>query len=364
MKNLRLYIFTILVLGLFLSPATLLARTEASCGAGQTPHFRGGFALLKSQLGEVMGTALECEYYDAEGNVSQRTTTGLAFYSSETNGLMFMAGNQRWLWTGEGLAYWIDPVQMPPAQAPFVETMAATPLRVMSYNILYGAGATPDWERNSANRSPFPYPGNRLPAILNVIRAAQPDLIGLQEVAGWEREPWPLVEQVAAGLGMNHVMGRSPSGLNVVLLTRFQIIEAEDLSKQVGNVGALQATLVDDAGQLIYVFVVHLDPFSAEIRERELVALTEIMAPYRYAPTILMGDLNMACMNNPAHCREYQLLNQAGWQLVVRGVDLIDQVWTSPLLSQSAHVMNFPDATFAISDHLPVGAILQLPPVR
>jgi endonuclease/exonuclease/phosphatase family metal-dependent hydrolase len=277
---------------------------------------------------------------------------------------MFLAGNQRWAWTGEGLAYWIDPVQMAPSQSPFVETMAATPLRVMSYNILYGAGAMPDWERISANRFPFSYPGNRLPAILSVIRAAQPDIIGLQEVAGWEREPWPLVEQVAAGLGMNHFMARSPSGLNVVLFTRFQIIEAEDLSKQVGNVGALRATVMDDAGQLVHVFVVHLDPFSAETRERELSSLTQIMAPYLHLPTILMGDLNMACMKDPAYCPEYQLLNQAGWQLVVRGEDLIDQVWTSPSLSPSVQVMNFPDATFALSDHLPVGAILQLPPAR
>src|SRR5688572_19049265 len=315
MKNLRLHIFALVVLGLFLRPATV----EASCGVCQTTQFRGGFALLKSQLGEVMGTALECEYYDAEGNVSQRTTTGVVLYSSETNAVMFMAGNQHWVWTGEGLAYWIDPVQTAPPQSPFVETWTATPLRVMSYNILFGAGATPDWEKNSANLSPYPYPGNRLPAILSVIRAAQPDIIGLQEVAGWEREPWPLVERIAADLGMNHFMARSPSGLNVVLFTRFQIIEAEDLSKQVGNVGALRATVVDDSGQLIYVFVVHLDPFSAETREHELGVLTGIMAPYLYSPTVLMGDLNMGCMNNPAFCREYQLLNQAGWQLGVRG---------------------------------------------
>jgi endonuclease/exonuclease/phosphatase family metal-dependent hydrolase len=357
MKRLRLYLFVLLVVGLFLSPAAV----DASCGMGQTPQFRGGFALLKSQLGEVMGTALECEYYDAEGNVSQRTTTGLVLYSSETNTIIFMAGNQRWVWTGEGLAYWVDPVQTAPSPSPFVETRAATSLRVMSYNILYGAGATPDWEGNLAKLSPS-YQGNRLPAILSVIRAAQPDIIGLQEVMGWEREPWPLVEQVAADLRMNHFMARSPSGLNVVLFTRFQLVETEDLSKQVGNVGALRATLMDDAGQLIYVFVVHLDPFSAETRERELRVLTGIMAPYLHSPTVLMGDLNMGCLNNPAYCGEYQLLHQAGWQLGVRGAYLIDQIWTSPLLGQSVQPMSFPAASFAISDHLPVGAILQLPP--
>jgi endonuclease/exonuclease/phosphatase family metal-dependent hydrolase len=360
MKNLRLYILALWVLRLFLSPATV----EASCGVGQIPQFRGGFALLKSQLGEVMGTALECEYYDDEGNVSQRTTTGLVYYSSETNALTFLAGNQHWVWTGEGLAYGTDPVQMPSPQSPFIEITASTPLRVMSYNILYGAGATTDWEQKSANLSPYPYQGNRLPYVLSVIRAAQPDIIGLQEVAGWEREPWPLVGQVAAELGMNYFMARSPSGLNVVLFTRFQIIDAEDLSKQVGNVGALRATLVDDSGQLIYVFVVHLDPFSAETRERELEVLTGLMAPYLHSPTVLIGDLNMGCLNNPAHCREYQLLNQAGWQLGVWGDYLIDQVWTSPLLSQSVQPMSFPAASFAISDHLPVGAILQLPPAR
>jgi hypothetical protein len=73
-----------------------------------------------------------------------------------------------------------------------------------------------------------------------------------------------------------------------------------------------------------------------------------------------MGDLNMVCLRDPDHCREYQLLSQAGWQLVVREKYLVNQIWTSPTLSPSVKTLEFPGATFAISDHLPLGAVLEM----
>ena len=55
-----------------------------------------------------------------------------------------------------------------------------------------------------------------------------------------------------------------------------------------------------------------------------------------------------------------QLLNQAGWQLVVREPYLVNQIWVSPLLSDSVKPLEFPGATFAISDHLPLGAAIEI----
>jgi endonuclease/exonuclease/phosphatase family metal-dependent hydrolase len=126
-------------------------------------------------------------------------------------------------------------------------------------------------------------------------------------------------------------------------------------------VGALRATLATPSGSRLQVFVVHLDPFSAETREREIISLTELMAPYLQSPTVLMGDMNMTCLKDPANCREYQLLSQAGWQLVVQEKYLVIQIWTSPALSQGVEQLAFPGASFAISDHLPLGAALKLP---
>lgn len=360
MKNKQqLYVFAMLFLGILLGSAVIRAQTETGCPAGQPPQFNHGFAFLKSQLGAVMGEPIECEHYDARGNASQRTTTGLASYLKYSNTPSFTSGNGYWAWTDQGLEYWTDKPQT--SLTPTLEITAGTTssFRLMSYNILYGGGITPEWEER-ANQGTFPYPGNRLPAILEVIKAAEPDIVGLQEAAGWQQEPDPMVEQVAVELGMNHYMARVPSGLNLVLLSRFPIVEAENLSDQVGNIGALRAAVRTESGQLVYIFVVHLDPFSAEAREREIAILTELMAPYFQAPTILMGDLNMVCLKDPDNCQEFQLLNQAGWQLVVREPYLVNQIWVSPLLSDSVKPLEFPGATFAISDHLPLGAILEM----
>lgn len=65
----------------------------------------------------------------------------------------------------------------------------------MSYNILFGAGADPVWEQRAARLSPFDYPGNRLPEILQVVKAAQPDILGIQEAADWDNGSLPIVEQ-------------------------------------------------------------------------------------------------------------------------------------------------------------------------
>jgi endonuclease/exonuclease/phosphatase family metal-dependent hydrolase len=367
MKNRRyLYVFTMVFLGLLLGATVILAQAEAGCPTGQTPQFHHGFALLKIQLGEVMGEPIECEHYDAEGNAFQQTTTGQASYLKRTNTPSFTSGNRHWAWTLQGLEYGTDEAQPPivptsPPLTPTHEIAAAmtSSFRIMSYNILYGGGITPEWEEK-ANQGVFPYPGNRLPAILEVIKAAEPDIVGLQEAAGWQQEPDPMVQQVAAELGMKQFLARTPSGLNLALLTRFQIVEAENLSDQVGNIGALRATIRTEAGQIVHVFVVHLDPFSAETREREITTLTGIMAPYLQAPTLMMGDLNMVCLKDPANCREYQLLSQAGWQLVVQEKYLVNQIWTSPLLSHSVKELTFPGGTFVISDHLPLGAVLEM----
>jgi endonuclease/exonuclease/phosphatase family metal-dependent hydrolase len=136
------------------------------------------------------------------------------------------------------------------------------------------------------------------------------------------------------------------------------MMEVVNLSPQIGNVGMLQATLATPDGQRLHVFVVHLDPFAATTRVDEIARLNQVMAPYLHEPTILMGDMNFYCLNEPETCQEYQALSGAGWRLVMNGKYLIDQIWTSPHLSESATEITFSGASFDISDHLPVGATI------
>ncbi|HXV99228.1 MAG TPA: endonuclease/exonuclease/phosphatase family protein [Anaerolineae bacterium] len=344
---------------LFLGVATGLSQAETFCSPGQQPHFSHGFAFLKSQLGEIMGEPVACERYDAVGNASQQTTTGQAFYDKETNTPMFTAGKAHWAWTSAGLKQWVD--NSGAAHPEFQTPIAPTSVKVMSYNILYGAGADPGWERAAAQLSPFAYPGNRLPEILRIIKIANPDILGVQEAGGWDKGSPSIVQQVAKELGMNYFLTPTGNGLHLVLFTKFKLVETENLSSQMGNVGALRATLSTPAGQLVHIFVVHLDPFSAKTRASELVTLTQEMAPYLPAPTLLMGDMNFYCLEDPEHCQEYQVLSQAGWRLAQNGAYKLDQIWVSPALDQPVSAITFPGASFDISDHLPVGAIIEIP---
>jgi endonuclease/exonuclease/phosphatase family metal-dependent hydrolase len=86
------------------------------------------------------------------------------------------------------------------------------------------------------------------------------------------------------------------------------------------------------------------------------------MAPYLQTPTILLGDMNFYCLDTPEQCQEYQVLVGAGWHLALTGKYKIDQIWTSPGLDQPAEAVTFPSASFDISDHLPVGTNLKIPP--
>lgn len=337
------------------------AQVETFCPPGQQPQFNYGFAFLKTQLGTSMGEPLECEHYDAEGNAWQKTTTGQTFYLQKSNTSMFTAGNRHWAWTLAGLQQWTDDETEEAALTPSPQPL---PLRVMGYNVLFGAGADPDWERAAAKLSPFSYPGNRLPQVLEVIKNTQPDILGVEEAAAWDKGSPPLAQQIASELGMNYFLAPTRSGLHVALFTQFEIVAAENLSEQMGNIGGLHAELATPDGQHLHVFVVHLDPFSAETRTTELTTMTALMAPYQQLPTLFLGDMNFHCLDNPADCQEYGVLNKDGWRLAAAGPYQIDQIWISPPLDQPVEAISFPNALFDRSDHLPVAGVINLTPTR
>jgi hypothetical protein len=88
------------------------------CQAGATPAFVNGLAALQQQIGDVMGTPLECEHAaSAQGDTVQQTSTGLAAYDSATNTDTFTDGWHHWALTSAGLVTWDGTESRPPVQA-------------------------------------------------------------------------------------------------------------------------------------------------------------------------------------------------------------------------------------------------------
>jgi hypothetical protein len=88
------------------------------CQAGKTPAFVNGLAALKQQIGDVMGTPLECEHVaSAQGDTVQQTSTGLAAYDSLTNTDTFTDGWHHWALTLDGVVTWEGTDSGPPLQA-------------------------------------------------------------------------------------------------------------------------------------------------------------------------------------------------------------------------------------------------------
>lgn len=97
------------------------AATAAYCAPGQAPAFQLGFAALQQQLGDVMGTPLECEHGAPGGDTVQQTSTGLAIWRRSTNLAMFTDGWRHWALTPRGVVTWTGDAIDPPT------TNAATP---------------------------------------------------------------------------------------------------------------------------------------------------------------------------------------------------------------------------------------------
>jgi hypothetical protein len=93
--------------------------TAPYCQAGQQPSFTNGMAALRAQVGDAMGTPVECEHAaSVVGDTLQQTTTGLASYNGITNTETFTDGWHHWALTPNGLVDWQGTsAEPPPASA-------------------------------------------------------------------------------------------------------------------------------------------------------------------------------------------------------------------------------------------------------
>jgi len=236
-------------------------------------------------------------------------------------------------------------------------------ITIMTYNVLFGSGVDRQWDEEYI-KTYYPYlqGKNRLKDLLVEIEQRKPTILGIQEAAGWDKGNPSVIQQVAERLDMNYSLVNTPSELDIVLLTKYEIVDVENLSVQIGNVGAMKATLLTPEEHKIHVFIVHLDPFSQTVRLREVDTLVEQMQPYLNQTTFLLGDMNFK-----PHTEERKKLEQAELQLVNSKsggflyTEGIDQIWISESVKWRKKIPMIPKpvekgSELRVSDHNPVVA--------
>ncbi len=152
-------------------------------------------------------------------------------------------------------------------------------IRVITYNIL--AGGT-----------------NRIEPLAQVLRARQPDLIGLIEASDCQ-----VVQELARQLEMDYRLSKSAkpqAGQSVALLSRLPIVSARShQSSPQHPPPLLEVQVAEPDGTPLTIFVTHLTATfnkgrrSSMRRRQETQILLERMKAHRGTPHLLMGDFNV-----------------------------------------------------------------------
>lgn len=165
--------------------------------------------------------------------------------------------------------------------------------RIVSYNILAGGYSL---RENGARRTE---------QLLKIIRAAEPDIVGLPEAINpMKFAGLTVVEEMAEALGMQLINGgETGSGRDyrTALMTRLPIISVKNHARPgVLARPLLEVCVEESSGQPLTIFVIHLSAAfnrrwaGNHIRMREVREILHILAPFRAEgkPHILMGDFN------------------------------------------------------------------------
>lgn len=241
-----------------------------------------------------------------------------------------------------------------PIQSPTLPSTPQSTIRVMSYNLWFGAGMEPGHTERGSNM-------NRLADLITLVKQADPDILGFEEANGWEAGKPTIISQFADAVNMKYYLAPTWRGFNLALFSKYPILETENLSDYVGNNGALRAVLQKPDGQKLNVVVAHLDPDNRNLRACEFDKLRQIMDARQDQPSILMGDMN----TYPTYW-DSKFLTQGGWELVQS--ETIDNIFVLSQQAWNAKPMCFSSGTSGsdciadtgISDHKPVGAVISL----
>ncbi len=86
------------------------------CAPGVRPGFSDGVTALATQVGDAIGTPVECEHaIRSNGDSVQLTSTGLVAYDRLSNTVSFTDGWHHWANTPDGLVEWEGSESAPPA---------------------------------------------------------------------------------------------------------------------------------------------------------------------------------------------------------------------------------------------------------
>ena len=102
----RVAVMATLTLALLLLPGSASATAGSACEQSDYPPFGLAFVRLRAELGEVMGVPTTCVQPAANGDLLQRTSTGLAIYRTQTGAVLFASDEQHWALVGDALIRW------------------------------------------------------------------------------------------------------------------------------------------------------------------------------------------------------------------------------------------------------------------
>jgi len=143
------------------------------------------------------------------------------------------------------------------------------PVRVLSYNILKGGE-------------------DRLPLILDVIRAQAPDVVALQEASNHGS-----LDTLARALDMHSVYGEADTRYSVAWLSRLPILRSENHRHLAFRKTVLEIAILWQ-GAPLRLFAAHLRPkiTGEELRVHEVNGILEILRAADGQPHLLVGDMN------------------------------------------------------------------------
>ncbi len=237
-------------------------------------------------------------------------------------------------------------------------------IKVMSFNILYGGGADPEWEKKLQVLSSFWVGKDRLANFKKFIKEVNPDVLGLQEATGWGDGSPSVIQAVAEELGMYYYLSDAEEGMvqDVALLSKFEISEAENLPIEKNAPYGLKAKITTPNGDGVYIYVIHLtgaNDSGSRTQACEVNTLLQLINPYMQEKILVMGDFNM---NRGSE--SFAALEKTGLAPVqIESGRGIDQVWASPALlwSKTKWFKNVV-VPIDISDHNPVAVEMEIYP--
>ena len=283
-----------------------------------------------------------------------------------------------------------------PAAVPGQEPQAKPrELRIMTYNIKHGqTNATCTQPPRIPGQDPFPDCNLDLQASIDVMRAHDPDIIGVQEVdrfwarSGYVDEP----AAIAAGLGMEHSCyapnldhapdshSSIPHQYGTVIVSRFPILDCSNtLLPRTGNneQRGLTRAAINVSGVPLTFYNTHLHHTAAPDRSLQTVRIGEIMDAAPGELRVIVGDFNArppAPEMAPIFARFVDTWQQAGVPTAdnpagnTSPADLeddpasrIDYVLTSTRIGVTTAYVPVDPRTRLAADHYPVVADIELP---